>query len=397
MSWQGIFERSNGEVGGRGAGSMFLAPAARRVVSFYEKALPGLFGVTRYPASAAIHLGFWDGKTRTRREAALNDTHALAAEVGQSASVGNRIRPCACGTWNGTSKLDFQAASRPLLNIRDALRLDGRGWFGKRKERKEALDRLLVAFDPDVFRAQRVCKEKIPVDQRGQRFGVGLDDRVGVLGASANDLKASVSNLGPETILPKPQLVSSVEPFRGFRIEHRPEGEDEGVHTNRSAFEFRRGANTPAPKPVDHRLKLHSPLGQLVDFGSCRRRELSPAHYPGLLKPTQALGQYVRAYARQSRPQIREALRSQQQLAHHQERPALPYQIEGVSRSTAVVVSAPLRCAWGSPGDHTQESSMGIQFRDIIASLQNSIVVFTNYRPYASHRRWQPNGRRRSL
>lgn len=67
MYWQGTLEKSNGEVVGRRAGSPPLAPAARRVVSFYEKALPGFFGSARDPASAAIHLGFWDGKTHTRR------------------------------------------------------------------------------------------------------------------------------------------------------------------------------------------------------------------------------------------------------------------------------------------------------------------------------------------
>ncbi len=91
---------------------------------------------------------------RIHREAAPNATHILAAEVGQSGSVGNRIPPYGCGVWNGTSKLDFQAVSDPLLSLRTALRSDMRGWFGKRKERKEALGRFLLPLEVAAFEVE---------------------------------------------------------------------------------------------------------------------------------------------------------------------------------------------------------------------------------------------------
>ena len=53
MYWQGTLEESNGEVVGRSAGPAPIAPTARRVMSFYEKELPGFFGSVRGPASAA--------------------------------------------------------------------------------------------------------------------------------------------------------------------------------------------------------------------------------------------------------------------------------------------------------------------------------------------------------
>lgn len=67
----------------------------RRVVQFYEGALPGFFGPARDSASAAIHLGFWDGSTRDHREAALNANRVLASKV--DLRPGERILDAGCG------------------------------------------------------------------------------------------------------------------------------------------------------------------------------------------------------------------------------------------------------------------------------------------------------------
>src|SRR4051794_35113008 len=50
--------------------------------------------------------------------------------------------------------------------------------FGQGEEAEEARDCRLVAFDLDVTGAQRLGELAALVDQRDQRGGVGLDDRV---------------------------------------------------------------------------------------------------------------------------------------------------------------------------------------------------------------------------
>ena len=68
----------------------------RRVARFYEGALPGFFGPAKDSASAAIHLGFWDGGTRDHREAAINANRVLASKV--RLGPGERVLDAGCGT-----------------------------------------------------------------------------------------------------------------------------------------------------------------------------------------------------------------------------------------------------------------------------------------------------------
>jgi tocopherol O-methyltransferase len=67
----------------------------RRVARFYEGALPGFFGSARDSASAAIHLGFWEGGTRDHREAAVNANRVLASKV--ALRPGERVLDAGCG------------------------------------------------------------------------------------------------------------------------------------------------------------------------------------------------------------------------------------------------------------------------------------------------------------
>ena len=60
----------------------------RRVVPFYERALPKLDRHGRDPASYALHLGFWDAKTYRYRQAVDNENRALARLAGSSAATG---------------------------------------------------------------------------------------------------------------------------------------------------------------------------------------------------------------------------------------------------------------------------------------------------------------------
>ena len=67
----------------------------RRVVPFYERALPKLDRRGRHPASYALHLGFWDAKTHRYRQAVDNENRALARLA--RVERGDRVLDAGCG------------------------------------------------------------------------------------------------------------------------------------------------------------------------------------------------------------------------------------------------------------------------------------------------------------
>lgn len=80
-------------------GDPALASRDRRVLRFYERALPGVFRLGKDPASAAIHLGFWDGETRGRREASVNASRALSSRA--RIGAGERVLDAGSGAGAG--------------------------------------------------------------------------------------------------------------------------------------------------------------------------------------------------------------------------------------------------------------------------------------------------------
>lgn len=100
------------EPNSHGAGSSVPAFEARdrRVARFYEGALPGFFGSAMDSASAAIHLGFWDGSTRNHREAALNANRLLASKVG--IGPGERVLDAGCGAGSSAVWLTRELGAR---------------------------------------------------------------------------------------------------------------------------------------------------------------------------------------------------------------------------------------------------------------------------------------------
>lgn len=67
----------------------------RAVLHLYEGTMPGFFGSGRNLGSAAIHLGFWDGGTRSPSEAIINANRMLAEQVGLLPS--ERVLDAGCG------------------------------------------------------------------------------------------------------------------------------------------------------------------------------------------------------------------------------------------------------------------------------------------------------------
>src|SRR5206468_4094496 len=94
----------------------------------------------------------------------------------------------------------------------------------------------------------------------------------------------------------------------------------------------------PASELEDHRLEGLPALGQLVDPGSGRRRELAAAEQIRLLELAQALGEDIGAHVRQAGPEVAETLGAEQELAHHEQRPALADEVESPGYAAGVAV-----------------------------------------------------------
>jgi len=88
------------------------------------------------------------------------------------------------------------------------------------------------------------------------------------------------------------------------------------------------GLATPEAELYECRLDLPTVLGQLVNLRRGRGREDAARHDAGRLEFLQAGGQDVRADARQALEQVGEAARPEQQLADHEQRPALADEVE---------------------------------------------------------------------
>ena len=101
--------------------------------------------------------------------------------------------------------------------------------LGLREEPEEAVHGALVALDREVAGAQRVGELAAVPDQRAEGVGVGLDDRVGVLGGAAVDLDRPVGDADVERVLAQPQLVAGAQVAGGVGVEERAEREDDRV------------------------------------------------------------------------------------------------------------------------------------------------------------------------
>src|SRR5215470_15610829 len=94
----------------------------------------------------------------------------------------------------------------------------------------------------------------------------------------------------------------------------------------------------PGGEGADHRAELASFVGQLV----LRPRGMvgieAPAHEAVLLHELEPLGEDVGREAGQAGLQIAEAARASEQIAHHEERPAIAHHLEGLGYRAALPV-----------------------------------------------------------
>jgi hypothetical protein len=94
----------------------------------------------------------------------------------------------------------------------------------------------------------------------------------------------------------------------------------------------------PAAEREDHRLELAPAVGQLVHVRGGGRREVVAPDDAVVLELAQALGEHVRADPGQTRAQVGEALGAEQQLAHHEQGPAVADRIERAGDAAAVAI-----------------------------------------------------------
>ena len=165
-------------------------------------------------------------------------------------------------------------------------------------------------------------------------------------------MAASQSSHGPREILNLPPRHAQAKPLGaeaelearahalcGLRVERGQEREQERVDAELASGQ-RRGAAAPAREREDHRLEPATPLRQLVDGRVGRWSELAPLNRAAVLELVQALREHVGARARQPRPQVGEALGAEDELAHHQERPALAHAVQSPGDAAGIVVAA---------------------------------------------------------
>ena len=187
-----------------------------------------------------------------------------------------------------------------------------------------------------------------------QSTAASVPGSLSIVASGASALPRAISSRPPATrerkrSSPSRSSHGHVEPVGGVRVEHRPERDHEGVGAERGVARRERRLAAPAAELEHERLEREAAVGQLVDARARRRRELAAAQEPGLLELAQALGEHVGAQVRQAGPQVREALRAEQQLADDQQRPALADDVEGARDAAAVAV--------GPFGGHDGEST----------------------------------------
>src|SRR5687768_13719556 len=143
-----------------------------------------------------------------------------------------------------------------------------------------------------------------------------------------------------KTVFADAQLDARVEISGGGGVEHRPEGQHQRVDAERMALHQLRRARAPTAEGHDHALEIRAPFGELVHPRGGGRREFAAADDPRFLQLLEALGEDVRADARQTGAEVGETLRTEDQLANDQEGPPLADEVEGVGRRASIFVAA---------------------------------------------------------
>src|SRR5439155_22257835 len=110
----------------------------------------------------------------------------------------------------------------------------------------------LVTLDHQYVVPQSLYELAAPVDDSRERVGLPLEDRAGLICASADQFHATAVHIGVEAIFADSQLKARTETFGGVTIEHRAERENQRIDAEAALREERR-AGRPTPEGDDHR------------------------------------------------------------------------------------------------------------------------------------------------
>ena len=104
----------------------------------------------------------------------------------------------------------------------------------------------------------------------------------------------------------------------------------------------------PPDQLADRRLQRQSDRRQLVGLGIEGRGQSGAPHDAALDQGVEAAGQHGRADAAQPLDQVAEALGAEQQLAHDEQRPALPDDLGGAGEGTELGIVRLRQLRWAS-------------------------------------------------
>ena len=163
--------------------------------------------------------------------------------------------------------------------------------------------------------------------------GVGRLVAAGVV--TADGVEVSVMDAEAEGVPGEVELDCRVQSRGHAGVEGRAQRDQKGIHTELGGRvrPWREGA-APTSERHANRLQVPAVVREVVDQPGAGWQRPPPNQDSGLLQLAQPLGQDVLAHPRQSAVQVGEPLRSEHQLADHQECPPLPDHVEGAGDAT---------------------------------------------------------------
>ena len=166
-------------------------------------------------------------------------------------------------------------------------------------------------------------------------FGLDLGDERRLAGLAADGVERAVPHLERHDLAAdEADLVDPVD--RGVL----PEPHVDGVHApavSRRGRAHRQSA--PLRERAEHVVEGAALRRQLVDRDRRGRRQLCPPHDTGALEVAEPSREDVRADAGERVREIGVAPLAEHQLAHDEQRPAIPDQVEGVGDGAVLVVA----------------------------------------------------------
>ena len=206
---------------------------------------------------------------------------------------------------------------------------------GRLHHRPQPLHRSAISLDLHVRALGRLVADDEEGDQRARVAGQA-EIGAGHLAAGGDDPAAGDAQV--EGVAAAAQLHGHLDLRR--RLQDDPQRVGQPGRFDLVDFVHAEEVEAPAGELEDRALEAAAELGQLVDDAGGRGFELAAADDPFRLEVAQPLGQHVGRGSADGAVEFGEAQRPEQQLAHDQQRPALPDPVEGAGEAARLAVVA---------------------------------------------------------